>query len=77
MIQNAEQLHRTREALAQLEAALAVLERDRTTIHPERYAVMEEPIAEDIRRLRAEIDEYEAKLQGELVRALTPADPVL
>lgn len=58
MIQNDDQLKRTREALIELESSMASLHRKKATIHPDRFALMAEPILEHIRRLRAEIDEY-------------------
>jgi hypothetical protein len=58
MIQDEEHLHRTREALQDLEAALASLNHRKGEIHPERIALMAEPIVDHIERLRLEIDEY-------------------
>jgi hypothetical protein len=58
VIQNDDQLQRTGEALYHIEAALASLSRQKATIHPDRYALMVEPVLEHIHRLRAEIDQY-------------------
>jgi hypothetical protein len=58
MIQNNAQLQQTREAAASLERSLAILKKDHASIHPDRYALMAEPILEDLRRLRQSIDEH-------------------
>jgi hypothetical protein len=58
MIENEQQLRRTQEALRDLETSLAALNRQKSAIHPERFALMAEPVAEHIRRLRAEIDSF-------------------
>jgi hypothetical protein len=58
MIQNDEQLRRTRAALLHVEASLTSLYRQKADIHPDRFALMAEPILDQIQRLRAEIDEY-------------------
>ena len=58
MIQNDAQLKQTREALIHLESAMALLARDKASIHPGRFALMAEPIVADIRRLRREIEAY-------------------
>jgi hypothetical protein len=58
VIQNDEQLKQTREALIRLESAMALLARDKASIHPSRFSLMAEPIVADIRRLRREIEEY-------------------
>lgn len=58
MISNDDHLQRTRKALHHLEAALAALNREKSTIHPDRFAFMAEPIADHIRQLRSEIDEF-------------------
>jgi hypothetical protein len=58
VIQNDEQLTRTREALADLEASMASLNRRKGSIHPDRFAMMAGPIVEHIQRLRAEIEAY-------------------
>jgi hypothetical protein len=58
MIQNDEQLKSTRDALNDLEASMAALNRRRGSVHPDRFALMAEPLLDHIRRLRAEIDEY-------------------
>jgi len=51
-------LRQTQTAMSQLESSLAALNRQKSEIHPERFALMAEPILEHIRRLRAEIDAY-------------------
>ena len=58
MIQNDDQLRRTREALINLEQSMASLHRRRAEIHPDRYALMVEPILDHIQRIRAEIDDF-------------------
>lgn len=58
MIHNDDQLRNTREALEEVESALALLQRDRARIHPDRFVMMAEPLLDDIRRLRGEIEEY-------------------
>jgi hypothetical protein len=58
MIQNDEQLKQTRESLIDLESAMASLSRKKPTLHPDRFALMAEPIVAHIRRLRADIDAY-------------------
>ncbi|HKV40093.1 MAG TPA: hypothetical protein VJX67_12845 [Blastocatellia bacterium] len=58
MIQNQEQLERTRSAIANLERALQSLKRDVLPKNPKRFALMAEPDVADIRRLRADVDEY-------------------
>ena len=40
MIQNEIQLQQTRDAVASLERSLAILQRDRPSLHPDRYALM-------------------------------------
>jgi hypothetical protein len=76
MIQNENQLQQTREAAASLERSLAILQRDRPNIHPDRYALMATPILEDLRQLRQSIDDYlgvtaaiHCTVQQEMVRA--------
>lgn len=58
MIQNDEQLLQTRQALIEVEDALAALTRQRASIHPDRYALMAEPILDQIARLRKDIERY-------------------
>lgn len=58
MIQTDEQLQQTQAALCRLESSLAALNRQRAGIHPDRFQLMSEPILEQIRRLRSEIDAY-------------------
>jgi hypothetical protein len=58
MIRNETQLERTREALRHVEAALATLYRQKADIHPDRFALMAEPILDQLHSLRADIDAY-------------------
>jgi hypothetical protein len=58
MIRNDEQLQRTRAALLHVEASLASLHRQKADIHPDRFALMAEPVLDQMQRLRADIDEY-------------------
>jgi hypothetical protein len=58
MIQNDEQLRQTQEALLDLESSMASLNAKKSAIHPDRFALMAEPIVDHIRRLRADIDAY-------------------
>lgn len=58
MIQNDEQLQQTRQALIEVEDALAALARQRASIHPDRYALMAEPLLDHIARLRKDIERY-------------------
>jgi len=58
MIHNDAQLDSTRLALANLETAMADLHKQKAKIHPDRYRMQSEPIIDEIRRLRGEIDEY-------------------
>jgi hypothetical protein len=58
MIQNDAQLERTREAIRQVEAALAALYRKKADILPDRFALMAEPVLDQLHSLRADIDAY-------------------
>jgi hypothetical protein len=58
MIRTDNQLESTRAALHHAEAALASLIRRKADIHPDRFALMAEPILDQIQQLRASIDEY-------------------
>jgi hypothetical protein len=58
MIQNDDQLRRTSEALCCIEASLAASTRRREEIHPARFALMAEPVLDELHHLRAEIDRY-------------------
>lgn len=58
MIRTEDGLETTREALRHVESSLAALHRQKADIHPDRFALMIEPILDQIQRLRAEIDEY-------------------
>ena len=58
MIEDDSQLQQTREAEVLLEDSLAILQRDRTKLHPDRYALMAAPILDDLHKIRQEIDDY-------------------
>jgi hypothetical protein len=58
MIQNDDQLNQTRAAIADLEAAVASLKRDVLPVNPARFALMAEPAVDQIRELRAQVEEY-------------------
>ena len=58
MIENEEQLQQTQLALAHLEAALAGLKRDVLPLNPARFALMAEPVVDQIQDLRRAVDEY-------------------
>ncbi|HEY1376927.1 MAG TPA: hypothetical protein VGF55_09035 [Gemmataceae bacterium] len=58
MIENDDQLQRTREALSLAEAALAALHRRKADMDPAWFALMAEPVLDQIRQLRAQIDDY-------------------
>lgn len=58
MIQNDEQLERTRQAMAKLESALVELRREVLPLNVRRFQVMAEPYIDQIRALRAEVEEY-------------------
>ena len=58
MIHTDVQLDSTRLALAKLETAMADLHKQKGKMHPDRYRMQSEPIVDEIRRLRGEIDEY-------------------
>lgn len=58
MIRTDAGLRATREALTNLEEALLGLHRKRAGYHPATFALLAEPIRDQIRTLRAEIDEY-------------------
>ena len=58
MIENEEQLHQTRLALEHLEAGLASLKREVLPLNQARFALMAEPVVDQIRELRTQIDEY-------------------
>jgi hypothetical protein len=58
MITNDEQLAQTHSALNHLEAAMAALKRDVSPVNLTRFAVMAEPVVDQIKELRAQVDEY-------------------
>ena len=58
MIQNDDQLSETRVAIAHLESAVASLKREVLPINPARFALMAEPAVDQIRVLRAQVEEY-------------------
>src|SRR4051812_35918796 len=58
MIANDEQLEQTRKAVRNLEAALMGLKRDVYRLNPARFALMAEPVVDQLRELRQLVDEY-------------------
>jgi|GEM_PF-993625 len=58
MIADESQLQRTREAIVDLESAVEALKREVLPVNAERFALMAEPVIEDIRKLQSEVDEY-------------------
>jgi hypothetical protein len=58
VIENDDQLRRTRDALACVEATLAALHRRKDSMHASWFALMAEPVLDELHRLRAHIDEY-------------------
>ena len=58
MLTNEDHLKQTQSALSCLERALASIRRDRAKMHPDWYRIMAGPVADQVRRLRAQIDEY-------------------
>ncbi|HEV3258058.1 MAG TPA: hypothetical protein VG013_14330, partial [Gemmataceae bacterium] len=58
MIKNEQQLEQTRQAIVNLEAAVAALKRDVLPLNAERFAMMAEPVVDHIRELQREVEEY-------------------
>ncbi len=58
MIETDDGLTRTQEALANLEHALRGLTAKQARYHPATFALIAEPMIDDIRKYRAEIDAY-------------------
>lgn len=58
MIQNDEQLNQTRAAISDLESALASLKRDVLPVNKARFALMAEPVVNQIRELRCKVEDY-------------------
>ncbi len=58
MIRNDEELNQARAAIIHLESALEALKRDVLSINPARFALMAEPAVDQIRELRAQLEEY-------------------
>ncbi|MET0461779.1 MAG: hypothetical protein ABW007_01440 [Chitinophagaceae bacterium] len=58
MIENEEQLQQTRLAIINLESALASLNREVLPINPQRFILMAEPVIDQIRELRQQVEEY-------------------
>lgn len=58
MIENDDQLNQTRQAINDLEAAMVALKRDVLPLNEERFAVMAEPVVDQIRELREQVEEY-------------------
>ena len=58
MIKNDEQLQRTQLGINKLEAGLAALKREVLPLNAQRFAIMAEPVVDQIRELRRLVDEY-------------------
>ena len=58
MIENDEQLRRTREGINELEAGLAALKRDVLPLNAKQFALMADPVVEYIRDLRKLVEDY-------------------
>lgn len=58
MIRDEIELNQTREAIAHLESAVASLKRDVLPINATRFAIMAEPAVDQIRELRAQVEDY-------------------
>lgn len=58
MIVNDEQLKQTRHAINTLESGLAALKRDVLPLNATRFALMAEPVIDQVRELRAQVEEY-------------------
>jgi hypothetical protein len=58
MIRTDEGLNQTREALRLLEESLASQVRSMPSLHPDRLGMVTDPVVYDIRKLRAEIDDF-------------------
>ena len=58
MIETDQQWNQTRLAIADLESAMAELKRDVLPLNAERFAVMSEPVVEQIRQQRERVEEY-------------------
>src|SRR6266852_6438744 len=58
MIADESQLERTRQAIADLESAVESLKRKVLPVNADRFALMAEPVIEDIRKLQQQVDEY-------------------
>ena len=58
MIVNDEQLQQTQHAINALESGLAALKRDVLPLNATRFALMAEPVIDQIRELRAQVEEY-------------------
>ncbi len=73
MLTTGEHLKQTQEALACLERAMASIHRDREKMHPEWFRIMAGPVAEDILKLRSQIDEYIGLHDPQLAEELAEA----
>ncbi|MBS1806822.1 MAG: hypothetical protein JST84_01360 [Acidobacteria bacterium] len=58
MIVNDEQLQQTQHAINNLESGLAALKRDVLPLNAARFAMMAEPVIDQIQELRAQVEEY-------------------
>jgi hypothetical protein len=58
MIKSEEQLNQTRLAINKLESGLAALKHEVLPRNPARFSLMAEPVVDQIRELRAQIEEY-------------------
>lgn len=58
MIVNDEQLQQTQHAINNLESGLAALKRDVLPLNAARFALMAEPVIDQIQELRAQVEEY-------------------
>jgi hypothetical protein len=66
MISTETGLRTSREALLHLQNALADLERERKRHHPANFAVMAEPIQDEIQKIEREIADFErSRLAGQ------------
>lgn len=58
MIQDEAGFHQTQKAINKLEAGLAALKREVLPLNPARFALMAEPVLDQIQELRAQIEDY-------------------
>jgi hypothetical protein len=74
MIQTEDGLNRTRKALSHVENALRDLTTRKHEYHPKTFALIVEPIIDDIRNLRSQIDGYIDLATAEAAVAAYAAD---